>query len=76
VAELTEDYMVEQAAINWLKELGYSYVSGYELSPEKEERDSYRHAILKKRFTEAIKKLNPWLTQAQLQEVYKNIIDI
>ena len=76
MAQLTEDYMVEQAAINWLKELGYSYVNGYELSPEKEERDSYRHAILKKRFTEAIKKLNPWLTQSQLQEVYKKVIDI
>jgi len=76
VAQLTEDYMVEQAAISWLKELGYSYISGYELSLEKEERDSYRHVILKKRFTEAIKKLNPWLTQPQLQEVYKKVADI
>jgi len=27
-AELTEEYMVEKAAINWLKELGYSYTHG------------------------------------------------
>ena len=33
-AELTEEYMVEKAAINWLKELGYSYIHGSELSPE------------------------------------------
>jgi type I restriction enzyme R subunit len=68
--------MVEQSALNWLKELGYSYISGYELSPENEERDTYRNAILKKRFIEAIKRINPWLTQAQAQEIYKKVTEI
>jgi len=76
VAQLTEDYMVEQPAISWLKELGYSYVSGYELSPENQERDSYRNVILKKRFIEAIKGLNPWLKQTQAQEIYKKVTEI
>ena len=31
-ANLSEDYMVEQAAINWLKGLGYSHIHGSELS--------------------------------------------
>jgi len=76
VAQLTEDYMVEQSAITWLKELGYLYISGYELAPENEERDSYRNAILKKRFIEAIKRLNPWLIQSQAQEIYKKVTEI
>jgi len=30
---LTEDYLVEQPAIEWLKELGYFDIHGSELSP-------------------------------------------
>jgi len=76
MAQLTEDYMVEQAARNWLKELGYSYINGYNLSPENQERDTYRQAILKNRFTAAIKRLNPWLTQTQAQKIWKKINEI
>lgn len=76
MAQLTEDYMVEQSAINWLKELGYSYIHGSELSPDNKERDSYRNAILKKRFINAIRRVNPWLNQTQAQEVYGKVIDI
>ena len=54
-AELSEDYMVEQAAINWLKGLGYSHIHGSELSPEDGERESYRHVVLKRRFIQTIK---------------------
>jgi len=75
-AELTEDYLVEQPAIDSLKELGYSYVHGSELSPENEERESYRHVVLKKRFISAVKKLNPWLTDTLAAQVYKNVTDI
>ena len=49
-SKLTEDYMVERAAINWLKELGYSYIHGSELSPENGERESCRHVVLKRGF--------------------------
>jgi type I restriction enzyme R subunit len=76
IAQLTEDYLVEQPAIAWLKELKYSHVHGSELSPENEERDSYRAVVLKKRFFGAIKRLNPWLTNTQLEEVYKKVTDI
>jgi len=75
-AELTEDYMVEQSAIEWLKNLGYLYIHGSELSPENGERETYRVAVLKKKFIEAIKTLNSWLTDKQSEEVYKKIIDL
>jgi len=48
--EFTEDFMVEQPTIKWLKESDYSYVHGSELNPENQERESYRQVILKKRF--------------------------
>lgn len=75
-AQLTEDYMVEQAAISWLKELGYSYVHGSELSPENGERPSYRHTVLKRRFTDAIMRLNTWLTPAHAEKVYEKVVDL
>jgi len=75
-AELTEEYMVEKAAINWLKELGYSYIHGSELSPENGERESYRHVVLKRRFVQAIKRINPWLTDKLAEEAYKKIVEL
>ena len=76
MAELTEDYMVEKPAINWLKELEYSYIHGSNLSPENGERESYRQVVLKKRFIEAIKRLNPWLTDILADKVYKKVIEL
>jgi len=75
-AELTEDYMVEQPVINWLKELGYSYIHGSNLSPENGERDSCRYVILKKRFIQAVKRINPWLTDELAGEAYKKVIEL
>jgi len=73
---LTEDNLVEQPAINWFKENGYSYIHGSELSPENDERDSYRDVILKHRFLKAIKRLNPWLNDVLSYEIYKKITDL
>lgn len=75
-AELTEDYMVEQSALEWLRDLKYSYIHGAELSPEKEERESYREVVLKKRFVQAIKRLNFWISDRQAEQVYKKVKDI
>ncbi|MDK2782062.1 MAG: type restriction enzyme subunit [Archaeoglobi archaeon] len=76
VAKLTEDYMVEQHAINILKKLGYNYVHGSNLTPEEGERESYRDVILKKRFISAIKRSNPWLDDEQAERVYKLVSNI
>ncbi|MEO0266024.1 MAG: type I restriction endonuclease subunit R [candidate division WOR-3 bacterium] len=72
-AQLTEDYMVEQPAINWFREIGYSYIHGSDLIPDNEERESYRDVVLKKRFLSAIKKINPWLDDRLSEEVYKKV---
>ncbi|MCD6489918.1 MAG: type I restriction endonuclease subunit R [Thermodesulfobacterium sp.] len=75
-AYLTENHLVEQPAINWFKELSYSYIHGSELIPDTEERESYRHVILKKRFINAIKRINPWLTDNLAEKVYKKVIEL
>jgi type I restriction enzyme R subunit len=75
-AELTESYMVENSAISWFKEIGYLYIPGSELIPENGERESYRDVILKKRFIQAIKKLNPSLTDNLAEEVYGKVRNI
>ncbi|MFZ8832379.1 MAG: type I restriction endonuclease subunit R [Thermodesulfobacteriaceae bacterium] len=73
---LTENELVEKPAINWFQEIGYSYVHGSYLIPDAGERESYRHCILKRRFLKAIQKLNPWLTDALAEEVYKQVIEL
>jgi type I restriction enzyme R subunit len=75
-AELTESYMVENSAISWFKEIGYLYIPGSELIPENGERESYRDVILKKRFIQAIKTLNPSLTDNLAEEVYEKVRNI
>ena len=72
---LTENYLVEEPAINWFQEIGYSYIHGSELIPDNGERESYKHCVLKNRFIQAIKRINPWLTEELAGEVYKKVID-
>ena len=76
MAQLTEYCLVEKPAIDWFKSLGYSYIHGSELSPENGERDSYREVILKRRFIEAIKKINQKLTDDLAEKVYREIKEL
>jgi len=76
MTELSEKDLVEQSAINWFKEIGYSYHHGSDLIPDNGERESYRHCILIKRFIEAIKRINPWLNDSFAKEVYRKIIEL
>ncbi|MEO0238496.1 MAG: type I restriction endonuclease subunit R [candidate division WOR-3 bacterium] len=75
MAYLTENELVEQPAINWFKEIGYSYIHGSELIPDNKERESYRHCVLKRRFIRAIKRINPHLTDELTEQVYKKVIE-
>jgi type I restriction enzyme R subunit len=76
MTELSEKDLVEQSAINWFKEIGYSYHHGSDLIPDNGERESYRHCVLRKRFIEAIKRINPWLNESFAKEVYRKIIEL
>ncbi|WP_428067415.1 type I restriction endonuclease, partial [Caldisericum sp.] len=74
--ELTENHLVEQPAINWFKEIGYDHIYGSELTPDNNERETYKDVILKKRFIQAVKKLNPFLNDNLAEEVYKQVKNI
>jgi len=70
------EYQLEQKLINWFRGNGYEYIHGKYLTPWSGERESLKHTILRKRFINAIKRLNPSLTDAQAEEVYRKIIDL
>lgn len=60
---LSEDHL-EQVALSWLKELGWSVSYGPDISPPDgqtpgTERDTYRQVMLTGRLREAIRRLNP-----------------
>src|SRR5699024_5883974 len=62
---LVEDRMIEQ-----LQTLGYTYVHGHELLSE---RASRSEVVLMNRLKNAIKRLNPWLDENNLNKVIRRI---
>jgi type I restriction enzyme R subunit len=66
--------IIEQAAIDWLKDLGYSYAFGPEIAFDGEtpERGDYQETILLGRLRYAIARINPGIpTQAQDEALRK-----
>ncbi len=65
---------VELPAIKQLKSLGWIYVKGEELSPDNStERTSFKEVVLEKRLSNNIKRINPWISDQNLQKVVKDI---
>lgn len=67
--------VVEQAAIEWLGELGWQFVSGPILAPDGEapERASYRTVVLEGRLRAAIARINDHLPPDVLDEVARRV---
>ena len=59
---ITED-TVEQAALEWLADIGFSVVNGSHIAPGEPdaERDSFGDVVLAERLRDAIRRLNPHL---------------
>jgi type I restriction enzyme, R subunit len=68
--------VVEQAAIDWLGELGYRFVYGHEIAPggPYAERDTYGQVILEDRFRDALHRINPHLPQDALDDVARRVL--
>lgn len=66
---------VEAPAIEQLKQLGWTYVHGAELSPEheKKERAYFRDVVLVKRLAKSLKQLNPWISDENLRKVMREL---
>ena len=66
---------VENAALEWLSELGYTVLHGPDISPEGPlpERISYDQVLLTSRFCKALKRLNAHLPAETLEEVLRKV---
>src|SRR3989344_1117493 len=66
---------VEDAALSWVKELGYCILHGPEIAPEepKAERTSFAEVILGERFRASLCRLNPKVSGEILEEAFRKI---
>ena len=64
-----EETLVELPALEYMeKNLGYELAHGKELTPETGERESLNEAILSKRLEKALKRLNPWMDDGNINK--------
>ncbi len=66
---------VEDAALEWLRELGYEIAHGPDMGPEgvKPERASYGDVVLQDRLTRALRSINPGLPDNLYDDVTRKI---
>lgn len=74
---MTEDQL-EQEALVWLSDVGYTPLRGPELAPdgERPERRSYQQVLLVERLRGAIARLNPQLTTAAREDALQQVADL
>lgn len=65
--------LVEIPAVEYLTSLGYNYTNGNKLTAEYGERDSLNEVILNKRMKASLKKLNPWISDDNVNKVIRRI---
>lgn len=70
---LNENTLAEQPTLDWFKNLGYDIAFGPDLAPGGafQERDNFREVILKPRLLRSLRRLNPDLPEAALEEVVR-----
>jgi len=67
--------VVEEAALDWLRGLGYAVLHGPEVAPGEPlaERDGYGEVVLRRRLREAIARLNPRMPAAARDEASRKL---
>ncbi|MCF8010939.1 MAG: type I restriction endonuclease subunit R [Clostridiales bacterium] len=67
-----EETLVELPAIEYLKNKnGYEFVHGEKLTPEYGERDTYTEVILVDRLKRALKRINPWMNESNVNKAVR-----
>ncbi len=66
---------VEEAALEWFGDLGYTVLDGRTIEPEKPaaERDEFRDVLLAGRLQDAIARLNPALPTSAREDAYRKV---
>ena len=74
VRKLTES-VVEEAALQWLEELGYAVLPGPEIEPEgpQQERASFGDVILVERLRSALARINPNIPEEAREETVRKL---
>ncbi|MHA1221672.1 MAG: type I restriction endonuclease subunit R [Candidatus Heimdallarchaeaceae archaeon] len=69
---------LEEAALDWLENLGYTKIYGSEIEPEGPypERESFEETILKNRLEDSLRKINPNIPLENIKDVIKQITRI
>ncbi len=70
--------IVEDAALEWFGELGYSVGHGPHLAPGEPaaERDSFSEVVLVGRLREAIRRLNPAIPEEAREEALRKVLRV
>ena len=72
-ADWDELHLAEDPAVELLESLGYTYVPPEALEPE---RASLKETILAGRLSAALKRLNPWLSDANVAKAVKAVMQV
>jgi len=74
---MTEDQL-EQEALGWLAEVGYSNLYGPGLAPDGDtpERADYRQVVLVERLRTAVARLNPSIPPAAREDALRQVLDL
>jgi type I restriction enzyme, R subunit len=74
---MTENQL-EQEALGWLAEVGYTHRYGPDIAPDTQtpERAHYQQVLLPFRLREAIPRLNPGIPTTAKEEAFKQVMDL
>lgn len=74
---MTEDQL-EQEALDWLKEVGYSHLYGPDVAPDGDspQRIDYRQVLLTERLREAIYRLNPAIPLTAREDALRKVLNL
>lgn len=74
---MTEDQL-EQEAIDWLKDVGYTHLYGPDIAPDGDspERRDYRQVLLIDRLRDAINRLNPGIPLPAREDALRQVLNL
>jgi type I restriction enzyme R subunit len=69
------EYEIEQAALDWLKTIGWETVFGPDIAPDMlaAERENYEQVVLVRRLRQALQRLNPQMSADALEEAFRKL---
>ena len=67
---------IEEAALDWLTELGYTVLHGPDIAPDTPdaERSTYGEVVLERRFRDAVTHLNPNIPAEAHEEAIQKVL--